>query len=75
MGRGPKPIILPRFQAFQSLDKVVTGGVPARRNESFSSLCCPIRNIFEPARQLANWSTSRYPFPLIAQIGSLGVAG
>ena len=33
-----QPIVPPRFQAFQSFDKVVTEGVAIRPNESFALL-------------------------------------
>lgn len=35
-----------------------------------SSPCYQIGNIFKPVRLLADWSTSRYLFPLIVRIGS-----
>jgi hypothetical protein len=35
--------------------------------------CCQIKDIFEPARRLADWSTSRYRRPSINRTGNLGV--
>src|SRR3954453_11805791 len=37
-----QPIVPPRFQVFQSLDKVVTEGVPVRRNKSFYTTECSL---------------------------------